>query len=80
MFYAYILKSLKDNRYYYGSTADLNSRLQKHNDGEVLSTKSRRPFIIHYFESYPTRAEAMKREQFFKKRSGYKWLKKNNII
>ncbi len=31
MFYAYIVKSLKDQRFYYGSTADLDRRIKNHN-------------------------------------------------
>jgi putative endonuclease len=50
LYYAYILKSLKDGKYYYGHTQDIDERLVKHNTGKVKSTKARRPFIIHYFE------------------------------
>ena len=80
MFYAYILKSEKDLKYYYGSTDNLESRLTKHNRGEVRSTKGRRPFHIHYSECYATRSEAYRREQFFKSIAGYQWLKENELI
>ncbi|NUQ40031.1 MAG: GIY-YIG nuclease family protein [Calditrichaceae bacterium] len=80
MFYAYILKSLKDHRYYYGSTSDLKKRLKSHNGGKVRSTKNRRPFELHYFEEFPTQSEALLRERFFKSPEGYAWLKENNII
>ena len=43
MFYSYILRSLKDGKYYYGSAEDLDLRLAKHNKGDVRSTKGRRP-------------------------------------
>ncbi|MCH7724156.1 MAG: GIY-YIG nuclease family protein [Bacteroidetes bacterium] len=79
MFYAYILKSLKDNTYYYGSTSNTSSRLKSHNAGRVKYTKGRRPWKLHYFEEFATRAEAMKREKFFKSIDGYIWLKKRNI-
>ena len=80
MFYAYILKSLKDNTYYYGSTADIKSRLKTHNSGNVKYTKGHRPWKLHYSEMFETRSEAMKREKFFKSIDGYIWLKKRNII
>ena len=64
MYYAYILKSMKDGKYYYGSTKNLEERLKIHNLGKVKPTKGRRPFIIHYFESFETRSEAQKREYF----------------
>lgn len=80
MFYAYILKSLKDSTYYKGSTDDLKKRIKQHNSGKVRYTKGHLPYKLHYFEEFDTRAEALKREKFFKSVEGYKWLKKNNII
>ena len=80
MYYAYILKSEKDGKYYYGSSNDIEGRLVKHNKGDVKSTKGRRPFCIHYKEKYSSRSDAFNREQFFKTINGYIWLKENNII
>lgn len=80
MFYAYILKSEKDERFYYGSCEDLDERITKHNLGYVKATKYRRPFILHYIENFATRSEAYKREHFFKTVDGYRWLKEQNII
>ena len=80
MFYSYVLKSLKDGKYYYGSTADLKARLNEHNRGKVRSTKSRTPFIVHYYETFETKSEAAKRELFFKSINGYIFLKENKII
>jgi putative endonuclease len=80
MFYCYVLKSLKDYKYYYGHTGDLNLRLKEHNDGKVKSTKGRRPFVIHYYETFETKAGAAKREFFFKTINGYIFLKENKII
>ena len=51
MYYTYILKSIKDGKYYYGHTADLSLRLKEHNNGKVRATKGRRPLIIHYYET-----------------------------
>ena len=80
MYYAYILKSEKDGKYYYGSTGNLSERLLKHNKGEVKATKHRRPFVIHFFEEFETRSAAFRREHFFKSVDGYKWLKEAKII
>jgi len=74
------LKSLKDNRYYYGSCKNLSKRLENHNSCKVKATKYRIPFVIHYFEKLETRSKAYKREMFFKSIEGYKWLKEKNII
>ena len=80
LFFAYILKSQKDGRFYYGSTKNLETRLLKHNRGEVRATKGRRPFFLHYHESFESRREAYRRELFFKSIDGYLWLKENKII
>jgi len=75
-FYAYILKSSKDNRYY----ENLEVRLAQHNAGRVKATKSRRPFVLHYYEEFPTKLEANRRELFFKSIDGYLFLKSKGII
>ncbi|HLG31967.1 MAG TPA: GIY-YIG nuclease family protein [Ignavibacteriaceae bacterium] len=51
-----------------------------HNSGKVKYTKEHRPWIIHYYKSYKTRSEAVRREQFFKSLEGYKWLREMKII
>ncbi len=79
-FYAYILKSLSYGNYYYGSTNDLEKRINQHNNGQMKYTKGRRPWILHYFEEFDTRSEAQKREYFFKSIEGYNYLKQANII
>jgi putative endonuclease len=79
-FHVYILQSLKDGKYYYGFTEDLDTRLSFHNDGLVRSTKSRRPLVLHYSESFATKREALKREKYFKSISGYNWLKARGVI
>lgn len=68
MFYVYILGSLKDKELYIGSTNDLRKRFREHNSGKVLSTKSRRPFILLYYEAYKTEGEARDRESSLKLR------------
>ena len=80
MFYSYILKSLKDGGYYYGSTSQPEERLKSHNHGKVCSTKGRRPLIIHYQEGYETKKEAIQRENYFKSIDGYNYLKSKHII
>ena len=61
-FYTYILKSLKDDGYYYGHTSDIENRLKRHNSKKVKSTKSRIPFVLHYFETFQTKSEAYLQE------------------
>jgi len=66
MFTTYILKSQKDQGYYFGHCQDFKVRLQRHNQGKVRCTKSRIPFILHYKELFPTKTEVTK-ENFFSK-------------
>ena len=80
MYFVYILKSLKKDFHYYGSTKDLNLRLREHNYGHVRSTKANRPYVIHYFETFKTKSEALEREKFFKSINGYNWLKQKKIL
>jgi putative endonuclease len=77
--HTYILKSLKDGKFYYGSTTDLSKRIKKHNAGGVPSTKHRRPLELFYSEAYETIEEAFKREMFFKTIDGHNWLKAQKI-
>jgi len=67
MNYLYILKSLTDEKLYVGSTNDLRRRLSEHNCGKVLSTKSRAPFELRYYEAYHCESDARKRESSLKK-------------
>jgi len=39
MYYAYIIESEKNERYYIGQTDDLEARLDRHNKGRNHSTK-----------------------------------------
>ncbi len=62
MFFAYILQSENNNKYYYGSTSNLELRIKAHNHGKVRSIKSRRPLKLVYSENYSTKKEALRRE------------------
>ena len=67
MYYLYILKSLKYNRFYIGISKDLESRLKKHNSGSVRSTKAYKPWKLVYQEAYSDKTLARKREIELKK-------------
>jgi putative endonuclease len=70
----YILKSKKDGSYYIGHTQDLHSRLERHNQGRVKYTKSKRPWELAYLEEYPERSSAMAREEQIKKRKSKEFI------
>ena len=70
MWYFYVLQSQVDINYFYkGSTGDLRKRFAQHNNGEVDSTRPRRPWKLVYYEAYITEKTARDRESHVK-RSG----------
>ncbi len=68
--YVYILKSLRDLKYYIGETHDIQARLEYHNAGKQRSTKHRIPFTLVYSEIFATRTEALQREKLVKSWKG----------
>ncbi len=74
MFFVYILQSLKDRKTYVGQTDNIEKRIKLHNAGLVKSTKHRVPFKLLLLEKFSTRAEAMKRESWWKSSVGRKKL------
>jgi len=75
MYYTYILQSLKNKSIYVGFTIDLKSRLEKHNKGEVISTKSRSPFKLIHYEAFANEKDAKAREEYLKSGWGTKSIK-----
>jgi putative endonuclease len=69
-YFLYILYSPFFKRTYTGQTDNLDNRLNCHNSGKVKSTKPYRPWMIIYTESFNSRARAMKKEKWFKSKSG----------
>ncbi len=65
--FVYILKSLKDNNQYIGSTIDVQKRFKEHNAGFVKSTETRRPFIMKRILQYESIEKAAEMEKKFKK-------------
>ncbi len=71
MFYVYILKSVKTNRFYIGVTSDVIKRLRSHNKGYTRSTKPYKPWKIVYTEEFSDKNQAYKREFHLKSPKGY---------
>ena len=67
--YTYILKC-SDNTLYTGWTTNLKNRLTAHNTGKGAKyTRPRRPVTLVYYETFPTKQQAMQREAAIKKLS-----------
>ena len=69
-YYVYILRSLKDKKFYIGSTSDIPARLNYHNSGRQRSTKNRIPFELVLFETLETKEKALQREKQIKSWKG----------
>ncbi len=74
MHYVYVLESEKDGDRYTGYTANLESRLEKHQKGRVESTKDRRPLKLIYYEACLSREDATHREKYLKTYHGRQFL------
>jgi putative endonuclease len=76
MYYTYILQSKTDGKFYTGYTANLKSRFESHQAGQVESTKHRRPFDLVYYEACINQDDAIKREKYLKTYHGRMYIKK----
>ena len=74
VYYVYILKSESTDRYYIGSTGDIEKRLKEHNAGKTRSIKAFRPYRLIYKEELPTNREARQREYFIKSQKSRKFI------
>jgi predicted GIY-YIG superfamily endonuclease len=80
MYYAYILKSEVAEEFYYGSTANLKTRLQAHNAGQNISTKKYRPWGLVWYAAFVDRVTAEAFEKYLKTASGKAFLRKRLIV
>ena len=76
----YVLKSLKNDFVYIGSTGDLHTRLLEHNNGLVQSTKAYMPFEVVAYVAVTTEQKARALEKYFKTGSGNAVLKKRILV
>jgi len=64
----YIIKSLKNGRYYVGSTIDRERRLVEHNIGQVKATKNLRPLKMVFYQEFDNIKTARQIEYRLKKK------------
>lgn len=74
-YYIYVLLSETDNKFYTGYTHNLRERLEKHNKGQVKSTKDRRPLKLIYFEGCLNQQDAIHREKYLKTTYGKQYIR-----
>ena len=73
--YVYVLRSLKDQKFYVGFTKDLPERVKAHNKGAIESTRRRIPFELVYWEGCLKQADATARERYLKSAWGKRYIK-----
>ena len=72
--YVYFLYSEKSKKFYVGISNDLADRLNRHNKGESLSTKSGVPWKLLHTITCESKAVAMGLERKVKKRGISRYL------
>jgi len=65
--FLYIIQSQKNQRYYVGSTNDIERRLEEHNRGKMAYTRLTRPWKLVYLKGFETLVEARQAEHKLKK-------------
>ncbi len=69
--YVYVLRSaITPDRFYIGSTEDLERRLSEHNSGLCPSTYDHRPWTIEVSLEFKSRHKASQFEKYLKTGSG----------
>lgn len=66
MYYVYLLRSIRFDQVYVGSTNNLKRRFVEHNDGKEFSTRRYKPWELIYYESYKEERYARMREKMLK--------------
>ena len=77
-----VLLSIKDKKFYTGTTNNLKKRFEEHNNGKVRSTASRRPFKLIYCEACICKEDAFRREKYLKsgKPASELWRERETIL
>ena len=78
MYYAYILKSeLLKAKHYVGYTADLKTRLYRHNSGAEQATKYGKPWVLLWYGTFQSKPKALAFEKYLKSGSGHSFRKRH---
>ena len=75
MFYTYVIRSVKDKKWYTGSTGDLRKRFKEHNNSKVFHFTGRKPFEMIYYEACVNEQDARVREKYLKSGMGKRYVK-----
>lgn len=79
MYYVYILKSLKTNKFYTGVTDDLKRRIKEHNSGNSDFTAWSGPYDLIWYGVFKEKDRAYDFEKYLKSSSGSAFRNKHLI-
>jgi putative endonuclease len=82
MHYVYVLRSLTDDGFYIGYSANLRKRFEQHSQGNSFATSYRGPWKLIYYEAYLEQSDALGREKYLKSGAGRRFLQsqlRNNL-
>jgi putative endonuclease len=75
MHHVYVLRSVKDDGFYIGYSANLRKRFSEHARGSSFATSNRGPWKLIYYEAYLIQADALGRDRCLKSGAGRRFLK-----
>lgn len=75
MWFVYILLSIKNGKWYIGSTNNLQKRILTHSSGKNKSTKNGAPWKVIYCEIGANKDDARAREKYLKSGMGRRYIK-----
>jgi putative endonuclease len=75
MHYVYVLRSIADDGFYTGYSANLRKRFDQHARGAAFATSYRGPWKLIYYEAYLEQADALGRERYLKSGAGRRFLR-----
>jgi putative endonuclease len=74
MHYVYVLRSITDDGFYIGYSANLRKRFKQHLQSDSFATAHRGPWKLIYYEAYVEQSDALGRERYLKSGSGRRFL------
>ena len=77
-YFVYVLLSERDGKFYIGSSSNVEQRVVEHNSGKNTSTVNRRPLKLIFYEAFPTKTDALRREHYFKTTKGKVTIRQMN--
>ena len=74
MYFTYIIYSENRDKYYIGHCADVDKRIEDHNNSRSTYTKVGKPWAFRWKRGFKTRSEAMSEERRIKAKKSRKYI------